>query len=103
MKNISFQEVVGCLMHAMVCTRLDILFAMGKVSRHVSNPHHSDWTDVKIIFRYLRRTSTHGIFYGGPNNNLELNGLSTANWARNLESKKSTFGYCFLLARGAIS
>ncbi len=96
MKNISFQEVVGCLMHVMVYTRLDILFAMGQVSRHVSNPHHSDWTDVKKIFKYLRGTSTHGIFNGGPNNSLELIGLYNANWARNLESKKSTFGYCFI-------
>jgi hypothetical protein len=49
MKNIPFQEVVGCLMHAMVCTRLDTSFAMGHVSKHVSNPHPSDWTNVKMI------------------------------------------------------
>lgn len=103
MKNISFQEAIGCLMHVMVCTRLDILFAMGQVSRHVSNPCHSDWTYIKRIFKYLRGTSTHGIFYGGPNNSLELIGLYNANWARNLESKNSTFGYCFLLARRVIN
>ncbi len=80
---------------------MDISFAIGQVSRHVSNPHHSDQIDVKRIFRYVERTSTHGIFYGG--NSLELIGLSNANWAKDLESKKSTFGYCFLLARGAIS
>jgi hypothetical protein len=49
MKNIPFQEVVGCLMHAMVCTRLDTSFAMGHVSKHVSNPRPSDWTNVRII------------------------------------------------------
>jgi hypothetical protein len=49
MKNIPFQEVVGCLMYAMVCTRLDTSFAMGHVSKHVPNPCHSDWTNVKII------------------------------------------------------
>jgi hypothetical protein len=103
MKNISFQEAVGCLMHAMVCTRLDISFAMGQVSRHVSNPRHNDWTYIKRVFKYLRGTSTRGISYGGPNNSLELIGLYNVNWARKLESKKSTFGYCFLLSGRIIS
>lgn len=83
-------------MHALVCTRLDILFVMGQVSRHVSNPHQSDWTQIKRVFKYLRRTSTYGIFYGGLNNSLDL--IRQETW-----SPKTPFGYCFLLARRIIS
>jgi hypothetical protein len=59
-------------MHAMLCIRLDISFSNGLVSKHDSNCCHNDWTYVKILFKYLRGTSTCGI--GGLNNNLELVG-----------------------------
>jgi hypothetical protein len=61
-------------MHAMFYIRLDISFSMGLVSKHLSNCRHNDWTYVKQLFKYLRRASTRGIFYGGLNNNLELVG-----------------------------
>lgn len=73
-------------MHAMLRIRLDISFSMGLISKHVSNCRHNDWTYVKKIFKYLKRTSTCGILYGGLNNNLELvGGFFCADWAIDLE------------------
>ncbi|GJX12039.1 zinc finger, CCHC-type containing protein [Tanacetum coccineum] len=33
-----YSRVIGCLLYAMTCTRLDISFAVGKLSRYTSNP-----------------------------------------------------------------
>ena len=38
MKQIPYASPVGCLMYAMVCTRLDIAHAVGVVSCFLSNP-----------------------------------------------------------------
>ena len=38
MKNVPYASVVGSLMYAMVCTRLDIAFVVGITSRFLTNP-----------------------------------------------------------------
>ena len=55
MREISYASAVGSLMYAMLCTRPDICFAVGMVSRYQSDPGEEHWTTVKHIFKYLRR------------------------------------------------
>ena len=38
MKNVPYASAVGSLMYAMMCTRPDICYAVGIVSRYQSNP-----------------------------------------------------------------
>jgi ATP-binding cassette subfamily B (MDR/TAP) protein 1 len=38
MSKVPYQSVVGSLMYAMVCTRPDIAYAAGVVSRFIKNP-----------------------------------------------------------------
>jgi hypothetical protein len=38
--QLEYARVIGCLMYAMTCTRPDIAYAMGKMSRYISNPSH---------------------------------------------------------------
>ena len=38
MKNVPYASVVGSLMYVVMCTRPDICFAVGLVSRFQSNP-----------------------------------------------------------------
>ena len=56
MRGISYASAVGSLMYAMLCTRPDICFAIGMVSRYQSDPGEEHWIAVKHIFKYLRRT-----------------------------------------------
>ena len=46
MKQIPYASAVGSLMYAMLCTRPDICFAVGMVSRYQSNPGEDHWTVV---------------------------------------------------------
>ena len=55
MKLIPYASAMGSLMYLMLCTSLDIFFAMGMVSRYQSNPGPKHWTTIKHILKYLRR------------------------------------------------
>ena len=55
MKLIPYASAMGSLMYLMLCTSLDIFFAMGMVSRYQSNPGPKHWTTVKHILKYLKR------------------------------------------------
>ena len=64
MMKIPYASIVGSLMYAMVCTRPDIRYAVGVVSRFMSNPDKEHWNAVKWILRYLKGTSNMCIRFG---------------------------------------
>ena len=63
MKPAPYASVVGSLMYVMLCTRPDICYSVGMVSRYQSNPGREHWTDVKPILKYLRRTRDYMLVY----------------------------------------
>ena len=50
-------------MYAMLCTQLDICFAVGLVSHYQSNPGPTHWQAVKRIMRYLHGTTDLVLYY----------------------------------------
>ena len=101
MARVSYASAVGSLMYAMLCTRPNIYFAIGMVSRYQSNLGPVHWQVVKRIFRYLRGTSDLILCYQGGD--LRLRGYSDADEASDRDEHKSTTGYAFLLSGAAIS
>ena len=57
MKTVPYASVVGRLLYAMVCTRLDIAYGVGVVSKFISNLGKDHWAVGKWILRYLKSTS----------------------------------------------
>ena len=53
MARVPYANAIGNLMYAMLCTRPDICFAVGLVSRFQNNPGPAHWKAVKRILRYL--------------------------------------------------
>ena len=50
MSRVLYSSAIGSLMYAMMCTRPDICYAVGLVSRYQSNPGRDHWKAVKRIF-----------------------------------------------------
>eukprot|EP00253_Pinus_taeda_P025737 PITA_25737 len=101
-----YASVVGSLIHAMVCTRLDIAHAVGVLSKFMSKPGKEHWTTVKRIFRYLRGTNDYGLCYKGRpglDRVLDIRGFVDADWVGDLDQRISTSGYVFNLFGGAFS
>lgn len=56
MKGKPFENALGNLMYAQVCTRHDIAFIVGVLGRYRSNPENDHWIAAKKMMRYLQRT-----------------------------------------------
>jgi hypothetical protein len=50
MVKVPYQQVVGSLMYAMLCTRLYLAYPISVVSKHMANPSLEHWIVVKRIF-----------------------------------------------------
>uniref|UniRef100_A0A2N9EW40 Integrase catalytic domain-containing protein n=1 Tax=Fagus sylvatica TaxID=28930 RepID=A0A2N9EW40_FAGSY len=101
MESIPYSSAVGSSMYAMVCTRLDITHAVGVVSSFMVNPGKEHWEAVKWIFRYLRGSSKSCLSFGSSKPVLE--GYTDADMAGDLDGRKSTSGFLFTFAGGAVS
>jgi hypothetical protein len=97
-----YASLFGSLMYAMVGTRPDIAFIVGCAGRYLSNPGDAHWDALKRVLRYLRGTKHLGIVFcrdAAP----VLVGYSDADWSGDVDSSRSTTGYVFTVAGGAVS
>eukprot|EP00253_Pinus_taeda_P003453 PITA_03453 len=101
MSHVPYANVVGNLMYAMVSKRLEISHAVGVVSRFMENPGKEHWQVMKWVLRYLRGTSDHCIVFNGSEGS--VCGYVDVDYAGDLDKRRSTTGYVFTLAGGAIS
>ncbi|KAJ9557953.1 hypothetical protein OSB04_012567 [Centaurea solstitialis] len=98
--QLEYSRAIGSLMYAMLSTRPDIAFAVGKLSRYTHNPGLVHWQAINRVFKYLKGTMDYGLTYSGFPSVLE--GYSDASWITNKEDHSSTSGWVFLLGGGAI-
>ena len=90
-----FKSLVGSLRY-LTCTRPDILYGVGLVSRYMETPDQTHLNAAKRILRYIRGTLNDGLFYSCTND-FRLVGYSDSDWGRDLDERKSTSGYCFFM------
>ena len=102
MKKIPYASAVGSLMYAQTCTRPDISFAVGMLGRYQSDPGFEHWKAAKKVMRYLQGTKDYMLTYK-RSEQLEVVGYSDSDYGGCLDSLKSTSGFVFMLANGAIS
>ncbi len=100
MRQIPYASAVGSLMYAMLCTRPDICYAVGVVSRFQSNPGPEHWNAVKHILKYLRRTRNNMLVFSGTD--LKMTGYTDSDFQTDRDSRKSTSGSVFILNGGAV-
>ena len=96
-----YKQIVGSLIY-LTTTRLDMMFCVSLISRYMAKPTELHLQTAKRILRYLKGTINYGIFYkkGGEK---KLLAFTDSDYAGDLEDRKSTSGYVFLLSSGAVS
>ena len=96
-----YKQIVGSLMY-LTATQPDMMFVVSLISRYMENLTKLHLQVTKRVLRYLKRTTGFGIFYkkGGDD---ELVAYTDSDYAGDLEDRKSTSGYVFLLSSGAVS
>ena len=100
------QRPVGKLMYAMLGTRPDLAYAVSTLGRFSSDPSAKHAGALQRVLRYLRHTQYHGLVFQdirGSNKEVEILGYSDSDWAGNIDTRRSTTGYVFVLGGVAIS
>lgn len=85
-----------------MATRPDITFAVHSASQHLEKPEKSHWLAVKRILKYLKGTTTYGLYYprsGG----IHLSVFSDADYAGDVHTRKSTTGFVVKLGEATIA
>ena len=91
-------------MCVVVCSRPDIAYGVGVVSRFMGNPGKEHWNGVKWILRYLKGTSDHGLLFGKVNGaTCEVAGFVDSDFAGDLDRRISITGFVFTMCGGVVS
>jgi len=93
-------ELVGCLLYLSTTTRPDIAFAVGVLSRFMSCPEEDHLHAATGVLRYLREKTRLGVVYSGSE---PLQGFFDADWAGDIDGRRSTTGSVFTCNGGAIT
>ncbi|XP_048128416.1 secreted RxLR effector protein 161-like [Rhodamnia argentea] len=83
-------------------TRPDIMHPVSLISSYMENPTEKYLQATKRILRYLRGIATFGLFYKKGEKS-ELLGFTDSDYAGDMDDRKSTSGYVFMLGSGAVS
>ncbi|MFN7610158.1 MAG: Ty1/Copia family ribonuclease HI, partial [bacterium] len=100
--TVPYMELVGSLLYLASCTRPDISQAVGALSRYMAHPTEHHWSTAKGVLRYLAGTPELGIVFNASGA-ASHHGYCDADYAGDIDTRRSTTGYMFLLAGGAIS
>ncbi|XP_045797951.1 secreted RxLR effector protein 161-like [Trifolium pratense] len=95
-------QMVGSLMY-LLATRPDLAYSVCLVARFMERPTEIHIAVVKRIMRYVKGTVGYGLLYKKTNIEMQLNGWTNSDYAGDLDDRKSTSGYVFMLGEGAIS
>jgi hypothetical protein len=96
-----YSGLVGSLMYLAIGTRPDIAYAVSLLARFMSAPSAVHYQAAKGVLRYLAATVDYKLCFGGSDCNLY--GYSDADFAADIDTRRSVTGYVFTMGGGAVS
>ena len=91
------------LMYAMLGIRPDIAYSVGKLARFSHNPLIQHWSAMTHLYGYMRKTQGLELRYDGGMDTVDFHGYTDADFAGDLDTRRSTSGYLWMMCNGAIS
>lgn len=101
-EGVPYRQAIGSLIYLVSYTRRDLAFTIRRQSQYLEKSRKHHWLAVKRALRYLWSTRDHGIVFDGALGQ-EIVGYSNSDYAGCTAQRKSTSGYMFLVAGGAVS
>ena len=96
-----FMSAVGSFLYLAMVSRPDIAFAVHSLGKHMQAAGKDHWAAVQRLLRYLQGTKDLTIRYTGNTDGLfELVGYADADYAGDLDNRRSTSGNFFCLSHG---
>ena len=90
-----YRSILGSIMYLMLCTRPDLAFAVGKLSKFNANPSSEHMQALKRLLRYIRKARDHGLHFGPYDMHSKPTPFifSDADWAGDKDNRRSTGAY----------
>ena len=104
--NKLYMSIVGSLLYAAMMTRVDIVFQVQALSRHLQSSKEEHMVAAKRVLRYLQGTKDLSLVYEANKDDCgkpSIVGFSDADWGGDHDTRRSTTGYLFKLGGGAVS
>jgi hypothetical protein len=100
-----YASLVGALLFIAVCTRPDVSFTVGLLTKFVSCPGEAHWRVAIDLLSYLGATKTRGVLLGRVGNGVErgLIGFADSDWANDVEDRKSISGGAIFVDGGLVA
>lgn len=96
-----YRSIVGGMQY-LIFTRPEIAFAVNKLSQYVSAPTLQHLMACKRVLRYLQSTQDYGLKFI-KEGSMQLTCFTDADWACDLDDRKSIGSYCIYLGNNLIS
>ncbi|KAE8180027.1 hypothetical protein CF336_g9438, partial [Tilletia laevis] len=98
-----YRAIVGCLAYLAQGTRPDLAFAVSTLGKFSSDPTEEHMEAAKRVLRYIRGTAGAKLTFGGDRSEEEVEGYVDADWAADRDDRRSTSGFVYTMAGGAVS
>jgi hypothetical protein len=98
-----YRSLVGELLYISVCTRPDIAFAVGMLSKFLDKAGDTHWAAAVRVLLYLKGTSSYGLPLGGKESAGNLLAYVDADYANDTTDYKSITGYLVFFGKSLIS
>ena len=100
--NKPYRSLIGCLLYPSQWTRPDISYAVGQLSQFLESPSESHWNTGIDVLRYLKGSRSMAMTYS-YNGDMEVTGFADSNFAADLSTGKSVYGYVIYVGGNPIS
>ncbi len=100
-----YQQIVGCLIYLINCTRVDLCYPLGQLARMMSNPNSIHLEHAKRVLRHLNGNRKRGIGYSDRNGRPHwcYDIYSDSTWGTEPDDRVSFQGWLVLRYGGAVS
>jgi hypothetical protein len=99
-----YREAVGSTQHAANTTRPDIAYSVNRLAAFLQNPGPAHWKAVQHLLAYLSATLDYKITYRrGVQTGIRPLGWFDADFAADLDTRRSTSGEVFMMSGGPVS
>ena len=97
-----YRQLIGSLMYLSTRTRPDISYIVSKLAQYVECPLQIHWKAAQKVLKYLKATKSFGICYSRYGKTDEIKAYSDADFAGDVDNRKSTSGSVIILNGGSI-